>query len=230
MLLTALACPAAASSPQQLRSFNAPFQLGRAHDTIAQQQAESAEAEGGSAADQTDDRFETPEDASIVRVPVSPGDVIVLATDGLFDNMPEADVLEIVERHAKRYVQREATRRSSMSDPDGGGAEDDARSGSAEAALARELAERAKELSLDNSLDSPFAILAKDNDILWSGGRPDDITIIVSTVVDASQKPPGFSAVTGPGLPPAELEGVPMPSRTPTEAAPLHEAMEYSWD
>ena len=35
------------------------------------------------------------------------------------------------------------------------------------AVLARVLAERAQELSLDNTVDSPFAILAKDNDIMW---------------------------------------------------------------
>ena len=66
------------------------------------------------------------------------------------------------------------------------------------------LASRAQELSLDSTVDSPFALLAKDNDILWGGGRPDDITVIVSRVVDTrvSEKPPAFAAVAGPGPPP----------------------------
>ena len=54
-------------------------------------------------------------------------------------------------------------------------------------------------------------VLAKDNDIMWGGGRPDDITVVVTTVVDlAEEEPPsGFAAFTGPGPPPdLEEEGV----------------------
>jgi hypothetical protein len=36
--------------------------------------------------------------------------------------------------------------------------------------LAEALCEKAREASLDPTLDSPFALLAKDNDIMWSGG------------------------------------------------------------
>ena len=49
--------------------------------------------------------------------------------------------------------------------------------------LAKELCELARENSLDNTKDSPFAMLAKDNDIMWSGGMPDDCTVIVAHVV-----------------------------------------------
>jgi protein phosphatase PTC7 len=43
-------------------------------------------------------------------------------------------------------------------------------------ALAEALCEKAREASLDPTLDSPFALLAKENDIMWSGGtfRKDD--------------------------------------------------------
>ena len=46
--------------------------------------------------------------------------------------------------------------------------------------LAKRLAHRARELSLDTMIDSPFAILAKENDIMWGGGMPDDITVIAA--------------------------------------------------
>lgn len=46
---------------------------------------------------------------------------------------------------------------------------------------------RARELSLDNTRDSPFALLAKENDIMWGGGMPDDITIIAIRVTDKAQ-------------------------------------------
>ena len=39
---------------------------------------------------------ETPEDSALMRVPVQAGDVIVLATDGLFDNMNEVGVRVII--------------------------------------------------------------------------------------------------------------------------------------
>eukprot|EP01036_Dinobryon_divergens_P028411 gene28411-37348_t len=49
--------------------------------------------------------------------------------------------------------------------------------------LAEQLVRRARELSLDKQRDSPFAILAKENDIMWGGGMPDDTTVVVARVV-----------------------------------------------
>jgi len=163
-------------SPQQLRAFNAPYQLGRAPD--------APDDTGLDDRPVPDDRFETPNDASKVRVPVKSGDVVVLATDGLFDNMGEQEVLDTLAACGP---------------------------GAAVEELARRLAHRAQELSLDNEIDSPFAILAKDNDICWGGGRPDDITVIVSRVIDPTEEepPPSFSAFTGPGTPPAAITELP---------------------
>lgn len=49
--------------------------------------------------------------------------------------------------------------------------------------LADTLTRRARELSLDQKRDSPFAILAKENDIMWGGGMPDDCTVVAIRVV-----------------------------------------------
>ncbi|EOD29340.1 Hypothetical protein EMIHUDRAFT_449869 [Emiliania huxleyi CCMP1516] len=144
--------------------------------------------------DAPDDRFETPQDsrlrgpghdASLVRVPVRPGDILVLATDGLFDNVDEEALLDTIED----LIEGSGT-------------------GASPQQLADAIAARAKELSLDKSVDSPFAILAKDNDILWGGGRPDDITVLVSHILDradARAPPTDWAAVSGPGEPPPEL-------------------------
>ena len=40
----------------------------------------------------------------------------------------------------------------------------------------------AREFSLNNHKDSPFAVLAKENDIMWGGGMPDDTTVVVMRV------------------------------------------------
>jgi protein phosphatase PTC7 len=49
--------------------------------------------------------------------------------------------------------------------------------------FAQSLVELARANSLDPTTDSPFALLAKENDIMWSGGMPDDITILALHVV-----------------------------------------------
>lgn len=45
-----------------------------------------------------------------------------------------------------------------------------------------------RELSLDKKTDSPFALLAKENDILWSGGMPDDCAVVCLRVVTTQQE------------------------------------------
>ena len=86
------------------------------------------------------------------------GDVVVIATDGLFDNVAVDDVAEVCEAWER-------------------GPDSDDRH-----ALARSLCERARALSLDDAVDSPFALLAKENDIMWGGGMPDDVTVVCLTV------------------------------------------------
>lgn len=49
--------------------------------------------------------------------------------------------------------------------------------------LAKTLVDQARAYSVDKSRDSPFALLAKENDIMWGGGMPDDTTVIVLRVV-----------------------------------------------
>jgi protein phosphatase PTC7 len=49
--------------------------------------------------------------------------------------------------------------------------------------LAEKLVRTAREFSLDSNKDSPFAVLAKENDIMWGGGMPDDTTVAVLRVM-----------------------------------------------
>ena len=89
---------------------------------------------------------------------VLPGDVIILATDGLFDNMDLDDIVKEVDLWEKGDAVADV------------------------GALAEQLVQKARLLSLDKSRDSPFALLAKDNDIMWGGGMPDDTSVVVARV------------------------------------------------
>uniref|UniRef100_M4BS72 Protein phosphatase n=1 Tax=Hyaloperonospora arabidopsidis (strain Emoy2) TaxID=559515 RepID=M4BS72_HYAAE len=144
-------------SPQQLHYFNCPFQLGFAGADLVSDVVDDL-AHGTHSPMREKPLFETPENGMRLRVPVLEGDLIILATDGLFDNVDEEDLLEIV-----------------RTEPD-------------LETMTRKLVHKAYALSLDRTRDSPFARLAKENDLLWGGGMPDDITIIASRVMKHESK------------------------------------------
>jgi protein phosphatase PTC7 len=152
-------------SQQQLRSFNLPYQLGYAvgipnHSGI----------------------FETPADADTASIPVMPGDIILMATDGLFDNLDLDEIVDEISVWEKKYFpgSMRLIPDSSMDDiriPCEKGSH-------AMEQLARQIVSKARMLSLDTKRDSPFALLAKENDIMWGGGMPDDTSVVVARVFD----------------------------------------------
>jgi len=123
-------------STQQLHSFNEPLQLG-------------LNSKGRIVCEQ-------PSDAEIIKLSLEEDDLVLLATDGLFDNLGESDILALI---------------GEGTDPPN--------------VLAEKIAKAAYAASLDTTRDGPFAILAKDNNYMWGGGHPDDITVIVSRVTAA---------------------------------------------
>ncbi|KAH7467418.1 hypothetical protein PRIC1_011467 [Phytophthora ramorum] len=144
-------------SPQQLHYFNCPFQLGFAGADLVSDVVDDL-ASGTHSPMREKPLFETPENGMRLRVPVLEGDLIILATDGLFDNVDEEVLLEIVRGEPNLET------------------------------MTRKLVQKAYDLSLDRTRDSPFARLAKENDLLWGGGMPDDITIIAARVTKHKTK------------------------------------------
>lgn len=142
-------------SRQQLRSFNLPYQLG-----FTNTRAETC--------------FDTPSDADNSSIPVMRGDVIIMGTDGLFDNVELDEICSIALDWEQKWFTNGAHSAGlrAADFPDESIQE-----------LANTLCRRARELSLDQKRDSPFAILAKENDIMWGGGMPDDCTIVAIRVV-----------------------------------------------
>jgi len=156
-------------SQQQLKSFNHPYQLGWT----------------GEETDGEDTSFKNASESCTTSIHIRRGDIVLLATDGLFDNVELEDIasitLEWEERNgfirdgdiASRDKRWEAG--SSMTN----------QSAEVVSDLAEQLVQRARDNSVDRKVDSPFAILAKENDIMWSGGMPDDCTVIAMHIVGA---------------------------------------------
>ena len=154
-------------SQQQLKSFNHPYQMGWTGQDIVDKNSS----------------FKQASDSCTSSVHILRGDIIIMATDGLFDNVDIDDIAAIalkweldnkfidnggIDSRRKRWESgRSLSDISAQSIPK----------------LAELLCERARENSLDNTVDSPFALLAKENDIMWSGGMPDDCTVVAMHVV-----------------------------------------------
>ncbi|KAI9008464.1 phosphatase 2C-like domain-containing protein [Phycomyces nitens] len=122
-------------SEEQQHSFNFPYQLGTSS-------------------------CDTPADAQQFSVKVEEGDIIILGSDGLFDNLYDEEILEEILKtlHA---------------DPQ---------------AISDALAMRAKQVSedLDNPT-SPFQVRAMHEGLYYQGGKADDITVLVAVVNLSSQ-------------------------------------------
>jgi len=139
---------AARLPPQEPREFNTPAALGFSPGACAGAFADARAGGAGGA------------------VGAAPGDVLVLSSDGLWDNVEEGDVIALAAAAAAR----------------GGGGGPGGPAGAA-AAVALALASAARANSVDGSRDSPFARAAKEADILWTaGGRPDDVTVLALVV------------------------------------------------
>ncbi|XP_066246414.1 protein phosphatase PTC7 homolog [Euwallacea similis] len=128
-------------SEEQQHYFNTPFQLSLPPP--------------GYRADVLSDR---PELASSDNFPVEDGDVILVATDGVFDNLPQNIILnELIKCQGERCASRLQM-------------------------VANSIAWMARSLSFDKTFVSPFAERAFANGISTIGGKPDDITVILATV------------------------------------------------
>jgi len=143
-------------SQQQLRSFNHPFQLGWTGEELGDEEVSS---------------FKTAAESCTTSIHIRRGDIIIMATDGLFDNVELEDITKIALSWEQKngfinggdIASREKRWKKGMSMT--------LESADQINSLAELLVAKARENSLDQSTDSPFAILAKENDIMWSGGK-----------------------------------------------------------
>ena len=135
---------------EQTHFFNTPFQLSLPPQELA-----------------SDVLNDHPESADRYEFNVEDGDVILLATDGIFDNVPDSLLVE------------EITSKMASSDSKSTSAEE--LSAKLQQA-ANSIALIARKLSQDPDFLSPFAQNARANGYNMSGGKEDDITVLLAAV------------------------------------------------
>lgn len=125
-------------SVEQQHYFNCPYQLAIYPSSVVNAQQD------------------TPESAFVSSFHLVEGDIICLATDGLWDNLSDSLLLHLLSQKIENF--------------------DDL--GSA----AGKIVETTVKLSLDTKFLSPFALSARQNQLDYEGGKPDDITVLLARV------------------------------------------------
>lgn len=128
-------------SHEQQHYFNTPFQLSLPPTEL-----------------QSEVLADRPESADQYEFSVEDGDVILVATDGIFDNVPDRLLVQemTVVQHCKDELKIQQ--------------------------CANSIALMARKLSRDPKFLSPFSVNALAAGIEAEGGKPDDITVILATV------------------------------------------------
>jgi len=140
-------------SPPQQHYFNCPYQL--------------SSFAGG----------DHPCDAQSIEYPLRTGDVVIVATDGLFDNLFEGEILEVIAflnnvlSPTETYCVEQYLSTACQF--------------SKEAAF--QLVQAAHSASLCKKTDTPFSVSARNAGYHYVGGKPDDITVLVSVAVPSAR-------------------------------------------
>jgi protein phosphatase PTC7 len=166
----------------QTHAFNTPYQLSKTPQRMLVQMA----VFGGAST-----LSDLPKESSVTHHKVRHGDVLVFATDGVWDNLSPQDALGIVSRHMVdlgAWVEKDGTLEvgQDLAKLVQADSARKANSSSLQAKVAIAIARGAKETGLDTRRDGPFAKEVQkyypgEN---WHGGKPDDIAAVVAVVLE----------------------------------------------
>ena len=117
-----------------------------------------------------------PSDAQLLSLPLVPGDMLVAATDGFFDNLFPEDVVKVI--NSKRKPRGGAP--GLPSDVVG---EDPALLREALASLATRLGRCAAEVAKSETKRTPFAVAAGKAGWFYEGGKVDDTTVVACVAI-----------------------------------------------
>jgi protein phosphatase PTC7 len=176
-------------SPQQEHEFGYPFQLGH-HE-----------------------HADHPSTAQMFDAVLEAGDIVIMGSDGVFDNLTDYELLQdafehVHKHHGQQQLDEEGGGSDRGSSSGGGGGGGNGGNGGNGAAtglsgwskypirqtssstlrkvasdIASSLADKSFWKSVDKSADTPFSMSASEAfDVVYNGGKKDDITIICSVV------------------------------------------------
>jgi len=127
-----------------------------------------------------------PKDADLASLELREGDKIVLGTDGLFDNLFDFEILQIVNKSATA----DCPLTPDASSPDftkQGLLETDGQI-SQRLSVADQIARKASEKSRSSTHNTPFSQNAKANGMKVLGGKLDDITVLFATITSCGKE------------------------------------------
>lgn len=171
-------------SDHQTHAFNTPYQLSQ----IPRKLKEQIVAFGGQGP-----ISDTPKQCNVTNHALSHGDIMMFATDGVWDNLTSQDLLKVVsekmissgaweERDNRGISVSQALRRLVQEPPSEG------QTKSLQSSIAVGIVEKAKEASMDERRDSPFAKAVRRQypSERYFGGKVDDICVVIGIAVDES--------------------------------------------
>ncbi|KAI9880310.1 MAG: hypothetical protein M1830_004189 [Pleopsidium flavum] len=168
------------SSNPQTHAFNTPYQLSIIPPRILAQAA----AFGGAPL------RDLPKDASVTNHQLRHGDVLVFATDGVWDNVSSQEILKTVSRHMTASKGWKASESGMVMSKKLGALtqqEDISKQGSytLQSLLATAIVSEAKAASLNTKRDGPFAKEVQKHypEENYHGGKVDDICVLVVIAV-----------------------------------------------
>lgn len=142
-------------SQEQQHYFNSPYQIA----ILPNSNIELIDAPQEAPIQNDESLFnDSPESAISNSIQLDEGDFILVATDGLWDNLTESHLLLEISKIKKNCLIDELEK------------------------AANNLARKAIEMALDPDYLSPFAKAAKKHGINIRGGKPDDITVLLARV------------------------------------------------
>lgn len=175
-------------SQPQIHAFNTPFQLSIIPPAILQRM----QAFGGT------QLADLPGDAEVFRHSLRHGDVLVFATDGVWDNLFNQDILRIVSAAMTKtgaWLDSEAgaiqvhpdlsgLTDASTAVEEGGGSTTGNTKGTLQGLIATGITMAAKAASVNTKLNGPFAKEVKKYypQETWHGGKVDDICVVAVVV------------------------------------------------
>ncbi|KAF9931747.1 hypothetical protein FBU30_009671 [Linnemannia zychae] len=171
-------------SPSQQHFWNCPYQLTVLPKDRSLQQPQKSSEDGGATTATVETKKskkyvqDLPKDAVQTTHQLQDGDVIVLATDGFWDNVFTKDAIELVDRELGDIIRTQQMSHSTLRD-------EIIEPMSADEILARvralskRLTNTARRFSLDAKRMTPFSQGARH---IHVGGKVDDITVIVTLV------------------------------------------------